>query len=312
MKSVAKSLWETFGQYGTPKILQTDNGPEFANKIIACLAEIYGIDRRLITAYNSRANGLVERKNKEISRAIKKFTEGAAGHWKDWLAFVQIGLNNAINKKTGSTPFSLMFGRPFNGFGNFSNTQTPENIDNILAKRGEKWKIYRETVLPGILDRTKEVKKAQEFILNKRKQIAPLLPGTHVMAMDVTRSSKWAPVYEGPFIIGHQSKGGAYQLLDLNGGEISPKRVISMLVPVDSLNSMDLPSEGDRLQQHNKNLVISKTKKHFEVEKIVKHRFATPKSNGYEYFTKWKKYPHSKNTWEPESNFDSLETIRNY
>ena len=34
MECVARKLWEVFTDYGTPKILQSDNGAEFVNKII--------------------------------------------------------------------------------------------------------------------------------------------------------------------------------------------------------------------------------------------------------------------------------------
>ena len=52
-------------EYGTMKILQSDNGLEFVNTIIAQMVKLYGIDHRLITAYHLVANGMVERENKE-------------------------------------------------------------------------------------------------------------------------------------------------------------------------------------------------------------------------------------------------------
>ena len=38
---------------------------------------LHGIEPRLIVAYNPRTNGLVEKRNKDISKALKKFVEGA-------------------------------------------------------------------------------------------------------------------------------------------------------------------------------------------------------------------------------------------
>jgi hypothetical protein len=37
----------------------------------------------------------------------------------------------------------------------------------------------------------------------------------------------------------------------------------------------------------------------YEVEEIVKHRHM---GQGNQYLIKWKGYPHSENTWEPERN----------
>ena len=66
---------------------------------------MYGIDHRLITAYHSSANGLVEKTNKEVSKALKKFTKGAYIAWNEWMPLVQMSLNKAIKEKTGSAPF---------------------------------------------------------------------------------------------------------------------------------------------------------------------------------------------------------------
>lgn len=54
-------------EYGTPKIIQSDNGMEFANQLISELMNLHGIEQQLITAYNLQANGLVERTNQEES-----------------------------------------------------------------------------------------------------------------------------------------------------------------------------------------------------------------------------------------------------
>ena len=119
MECVARKLWEVFTDYGTPQILQLDNGAEFFNKVIDEFTILHKIEPRLSVAYNPRTNELVEKRNKDISKALKKFIEGAYGGWDDWLPMVQISLNQALNKRTGSTVFGLMFNQPFNGLGDF-------------------------------------------------------------------------------------------------------------------------------------------------------------------------------------------------
>ena len=42
--------------------MQSNNGTEFVNSVITQLINLFGIDRRLITPYNLRTDGLVERK----------------------------------------------------------------------------------------------------------------------------------------------------------------------------------------------------------------------------------------------------------
>ena len=105
MECVARKLWEVFTDYETPKILQSDNGAEFVNKIIDAFTILHEIEPRLNVAYNPRTNGLVERRNKDISKALKKFIESAYGRWDDWLPMVQISLNQALSRRTGLTVF---------------------------------------------------------------------------------------------------------------------------------------------------------------------------------------------------------------
>ena len=72
MEEVSKNIWEVLCEYGIMKIIQSDNGSEFVNSLMKQLTTMYGIDHRLITAYHPCVNGLVEKKNKEISRGLKK------------------------------------------------------------------------------------------------------------------------------------------------------------------------------------------------------------------------------------------------
>ena len=66
MECVARKLWKVFTDYRTLKILQSDYGAEFINKVIDAFTILHGIEPRLSAAYNPRTNGLVERRNKDI------------------------------------------------------------------------------------------------------------------------------------------------------------------------------------------------------------------------------------------------------
>jgi hypothetical protein len=295
METVARSLWTVFCEYGTPQILQSDNGTEFANQILQTLTKLYGIDHRLSTAYHPNTNGLVERANKEVSRALKKYTEGTYSAWDEWMPLVQIGLNEGINQRTGSTAFSLMFGRKFNNFKDFSNVKEDENHQQAAKDVEQAWKIFKENVLPGLEKRVIEVKQKQEGRLDSRKQIGVLQPGTKVMALDQTRGSKWDPVYEGPYEVIQQHTGGAYSLKDSLGRTMERRQTVDMLKVITEPNSAEIRPK--------------KSGKHYSVETIKGHRQT---SNGFEFLVKWKNYSDKDNSWVKAEDFNGQKMIKKY
>jgi hypothetical protein len=305
MEVVAKSLWEVFCDYGTPMILQSDNGTEFVNKVMNSMTTLYGIEPRLSAAYNPRTNGLVERKNKDIGLVLKKFMEGAFGGWDDWLPMVQISLNQAIGKRTGSAAFGLMFNREFNGLSDFSEALVVEDLDEVMAKHKESWTLFRDAVLPGLKTRVAQVKQEQREKMDLRKQVKPLLPGDIVWIVDVTAGSKWDSVYEGPFTVLKQHRSGTYSLLDAMG-DLVPKRIpISQIrTPSPLTDKVDtrVSEGGDQVSDIGK-------EEHFVVEKVLDHN----KVGGtFEYLVKWKGYGTGSNTWEAVENFDGMERIQQY
>ena len=88
-----------------------------------------------ITSIHPCANGLVERKNKEIARMIKKYMQGSYGGWEHWLSIVQLALNAKISVRTKSSPFVLMFGRPFNNFVDYHMSSNPMEVATFTAQR---------------------------------------------------------------------------------------------------------------------------------------------------------------------------------
>ena len=112
----------------------------------------------MITPYNSQADGLVERKNKEVGRSLKKRMEGATDQWEHHLPMVQLGLNLKELKRTGSTPFELFFGRPFNGFTNWEQVVTSDNMDQLVKQRLNTFKDLKQVIYPSIYECTKEIR----------------------------------------------------------------------------------------------------------------------------------------------------------
>jgi hypothetical protein len=153
----------------------------------------------------------------------------------------------------------------------------------------------KDVVLPGVGDTTKLVKKKMVEKLDKRKQVDTFIPGSKVMVLDQTKSSKWDQHYEGPYEIVRQNRGGAYTLKDSLGDIIPSRRTAEMLVPIAEDGSWEESAMDD----------------HYEVEKVVDHKLLEDGA-GYEYLVKWKGYASDANQWVKAVDFGSLVPITKY
>lgn len=309
-EETALSLWQVICDFGIPKIIQSDNGTEFVNKVVQQLTLLYGIDHRLITPYNPRANGQVERKNKEVSRLLKKEMMAASDKWEQLLPFCQLSLNYKELERTGSKPFELFFGRPFNLFMDYNDVTSELSISDILKQRLEHLKHLHAVVYPAISEEVslKRKERNQKFD-NTHKILETLKPGMIVMVLDQTRKSKWDPIYEGPFTISRVTRNGTYYLLDNTGKELN------LRFAVNQLKVLDVPS-GKGLTDSNLNdseSMITKIveEEAFEIEEILDHQLDKEKKN-YNYLIHWKGYDDSYNSWINESQFNSVLSIRSY
>ena len=306
MEDIVCALWEILTDYGIPKICQSDNGPEFVNYLMKQLVQLYGIDQRLITTYNPRADGLVECRNKEISRILKKQMKGSTDRWNYWLPIIQLSINLKESVRTGSKPFEIFFGRPFNSFVDYQMTDVEWNIADKLESRMKKLKQLHDVVWPMIAKRTSEFrKKTANYVDNSLKQLQPFKPGTKVMTVDQTRSSKWDPIYEGPYTVVCQTKGESYILMDSDGKALDRRMTVQMLKPVD-----DVTSSGGRMNESINNNTDSDDK-HYEVSGILNHRL-NRKKKGYDYLVRWKNTTEDDDSWVNESDFDDMAVIKRY
>ena len=110
-RSVADALWDAIGLFGPPKVLQSDNGPEFVNDIVKAIVESHAFEHRTITAYVPRSAGKVESHVKISSTMLRKMMQQTGYEWHILLPCVQLFMNSSIKNLTNYSPFTLMFNR---------------------------------------------------------------------------------------------------------------------------------------------------------------------------------------------------------
>ena len=290
-ETVARKLWKIFCLIGWPRILQSDNGSEFVNEVLRALVKLAGIDHRLISPYNPRADGKVERVIGSTMMIIKKLLHGAKQNWSIYVPFAQVTFNDKVASLTGSTHFSLMFGRSLNELKDYTQGHEPTPIP--LSDWEEHQNKIISLIYPAISERIKGAKEklAQTLTKHRRMLLPASVPtGATVMIKDVTRENKFEPKYVGPYVIVRRARNGAYVLRDVDGD------ILDRHIPIDQIK------------------IISKTsrtidKDTYTVSKVLKHRGAP---GSYEYLVQWKNYSSDENTWEHESQFNDTKCIEKY
>ena len=110
-ETVATFIYEEIiCRYGTPKVIQSDQGTHFVNETIRLLTEKFRIWHSLSSPYHPQSNGLVERFNKTLCEGIVKVGETIF----DWDRYIQPVLFAYRIKRlriTNQSPYKLVFGK---------------------------------------------------------------------------------------------------------------------------------------------------------------------------------------------------------
>ena len=108
--TTAEALLNVFAIYSTPHQLVHDNGGNFTSQFMKKVMKSLHISQITVSPYHPEANGMIERLNGTIKKALKK--AGARDrNWDKWLPFVLHAVRITKHTSTGHSPFELLFGR---------------------------------------------------------------------------------------------------------------------------------------------------------------------------------------------------------
>ena len=110
-KGVASFLYSLFCRHGVPKHIQSDQEREFVNSLNDHLIKLTGVQHVISTAYHPQSNGLDERFNETLQRALIKMIEENQSEWDKFLDSVLFAYRTSKQASTQFSPFFLLYGR---------------------------------------------------------------------------------------------------------------------------------------------------------------------------------------------------------
>lgn len=99
-----------FSRFGVPRVLLSDNGPQFTAALLARLCKVYGIRRVFSTPYHPRGNSIVESFMRSIRTALHLVHVVGERRWDELLPAAAMAYRSTPHSSTGFSPFFLLTG----------------------------------------------------------------------------------------------------------------------------------------------------------------------------------------------------------
>uniref|UniRef100_A0A2N9HIE5 Uncharacterized protein n=1 Tax=Fagus sylvatica TaxID=28930 RepID=A0A2N9HIE5_FAGSY len=214
-------------RYGMPEMLITDNASNLNNRMMDQLCQQFKIQHHNSAPYRPKMNGAVEAANKNVKKILSKMTET----YKDWhehLPYALCAYRTSVRTSVGATPYSLVYGMEavlpveveIPSLRILSQTQLEEA--EWAQARYEQLNFVDEKRLAALCH-GQLYQRRIERAYNKKARPRTFQPGDLVlkkrnMALSDPRG-KFAPSYEGPYVVKKAFSGGAIILADMDGEE---------------------------------------------------------------------------------------------
>jgi transposase InsO family protein len=317
MATMGRALYETFTLFGPPKIMQSDNGTEYVNRLVEELCTQAGVDKRRVAPWNPRANGLAESFVKKVKVALKKILGGDFDCWDKALPGLTFAINTHEGKRSKTAAFTWLFNRKANGWQDYTLAELLgpaaevmeeeleklpdyENVGELEQDRAQNALLASAVFAPLSKAVANRQQKANAFLDTQRKSIVKHYPkGATVFIVNEDITSKLDPLFVGPFYVRKRNRNGAYKLKDQVGEKLARP------VPVTKLKWV---SDKDATLYDNEGAPIEKAQPRGVVDKILK----TKKDKGQTLFLVQWKNSSERNQWLAAKAFDDPSFLIDY
>ena len=252
---------EILCRWGAIEKIVTDNGTAYV-AALDWLVDKYGIHHIRISAYNSQANGVVERQHHTIRKSIVKACKGDESHWPKVAPFAFWADRATVRKSTGHSPFFMAHGiEPILPFNLIQATfLVPDLTEPLLAKDLLAIRTCQLQKCPADLvaihdrilaSRHASVRQFEKQYTNTIRNF-DFAPGSLVLVRNTnTHMDKMKPCYLGPMVVLRHSRNGTYRLSKLDSAISKLRYAAFRLIPYHARSQSFIPVthmvDGDNL-----------------------------------------------------------------
>ncbi len=131
-EQIAKVFYNTWiSRYGLPERVTSDRGPQFRSELFQEFCRLLGIDAIQTTAYNPKANGIIERWH----RVLKAGLMSCGGDWLQELPTVLMGLRAVPKGKSFVSAAEMTFGQAIRLPGEFYSPSQEMQNKSLFVKQ---------------------------------------------------------------------------------------------------------------------------------------------------------------------------------
>ena len=288
--------------FGCPSSIVSDNGTQFANKLITAFLDNSNIEHSLIQAHSKEQNGLVERANKEVTRHITSIAYDTVirSAWRENLPYVQRIMNTLVHSSVGISPSQLIFGNAINHDSHF--LTEPKKDDSLTTYHEEVERLYQTQERLLNIARNNQLDLDSFHIAQRTEDDITTFPiNSYVLAQyETSKPSKFTTNLHGPYRV-IAAKGPIYTLENL----ITHKYSDFHIKLLREFRYDPVHNDPEEVAKHDK--------EYDDIQQILEHRFTNKrKTKSYlEFLILWNR--NRTPVWEPwNATLSANQTVHEY